>query len=397
MREASTKPARRSLFSVRRKEPGSGPSPVRQTASAVEAAQAPSSQAEELSAICSLPARHALEIPSVESDAPLALPPALHVRAGCVVRAGVPGGGAGEVAVAVGRLQLVHDRSSWEQLERYFAAAAEVAHRAPLLESNTRHRRAAMLLRTVYHHGALRPAWHMPEALVLSLVNASALLFTLQPQYAAVDIALSGGSLRLADPAVPHSEAPGLLTISLPALSVCRRAQSSGGSQVEVRFAAPLVFDTPVSGGSTLATRMEGAARDRPSLHAAAVLQEALAQHAQHTAADAFSGKSPSSCQPRAAAEPRAAAPLAAAQLAAAPHAAAASNASKETQARGAASASAEARHPSEREKAAKQPRAGWLHYFLSERCLRCCLPTKGTTYGLKEGCLPNGPVSLSV
>lgn len=233
-----------------------------------------------------------------------------------------------------------------------------------------------MLLRTMYRHGAVRPMWHMPEALVLSLVSSSALILILQPQYSALDVELSGGTLRLADPATaPHSEAPGLLSVSLPALSVCRRAQSGGGSRAEVRFAAPLVFDTPVSGATALTTRMQGTARDRPSLHAAVILQEALAQHTQHTAA-ARQEEWP-----------------AATPLATAPQAAAAPNASKKIQVRGAASASAQASPPSEHEAAmeaaseaaAKQPRPGWLHRFLSEqlRCLRCCLPATGTAYGL--------------
>ena len=387
-----TKAGRR-LFSVRRKEPGSskgsnggsGVSPQKQK-KAAGAVRSPSSD-EAPSDARSPPARHMLDSSLVDTGARAALPatasPALHVRAGRTVRAGAPG--AGEVAVAVGRVQVVHDPSSWDQLERYFAAAAEVAHRSALLESSRRHSRAAMLLRAMCRHGAVRPAWHMPEAQVLSLVNSSALLLILQPQCSTLDIELSGGSLRLVDPATaPHSEDPGLLSIALPALSVCRRAQSGGGSRAEVRFAAPLVFDTPVSGATALATRMQGAARDRPSLHAAGVLQEALqeavaqhaqyaqhAQHAQHAAAARQGGWA------------------AAAPLAAAPQAAAASNQSKEPQARDAAPASMEARHPSERgtamrvasEAAAEQPRPGWLQRFLSEqqRCLRCCLPAQGT------------------
>ena len=356
-----TKAGRR-LFGVRRKEHGSrrggnggsnggsSLSPLRQSSSDEESP------------------------PASPAALPAASPPALHVRAGRAVRVGAPG--AGEVAVAVGRVQVVHDRSSWDELERYFAAAAEVAHLSPLLESSTRHSRAAMLLRTMYRHGAVRPMWHMPEALVLSLVSSSALLLILQPQYSALDVELSGGTLRLADPATaPHSEAPGLLSVSLPALSVCRRAQSGGGSRAEVHFAAPLVFDTPVSGATALTTRMQSTACDRPSLHAAVVLQEALAQHTQHTA------------------EARQGGWAAAAPLAAAPQAAAAPNASKKVQVRGAASASAQASPPSEHEAAmeaaseaaAKQPRPGWLHRFLSEqlRCLRCCLPATGTAYGL--------------
>ena len=111
------------------------------------------------------------------------------------------------------------------------------------------------------------------------------------------------------------------------------------------------------------------------SLHAAVVLQEALAQHTQHAATARQGGWA------------------AAAPLAAAPQAAAAPNASKKIQVRGAASASAQASPPSEHEAAmeaaseaaAKQPRPGWLHRFLSEqlRCLRCCLPATGTAYGL--------------